>query len=227
MRFLLATFSFLLIGLCAQAQTSKPIRWSISLSKSEVKQGETIEIIMTAEINADWYLYSSDFNPDLGPTVSSVQFENNDSFKSLGNLKPIGAKEKYDSLWGGKIHYFTKHAEFRQKIKILKTNPKIKGVLSYQVCSDKEGKCIPFDEKILFDKLKVVAAQLTPEKNPTTDNTEATPENSSSSKNTNISKDNLSALEAEKEKLIQKDNNGNDVVVNQLKAFTQKYGGDK
>jgi DsbC/DsbD-like thiol-disulfide interchange protein len=36
--------------------------------------------------------------------------------------------------------------EFRQKVKILGENPIIKGSYSYQVCSDIDGKCIPFDE---------------------------------------------------------------------------------
>ncbi len=226
MRSLLVIFSFLLIGVCVQAQTSKPIRWTFSLSKTEVKQGETIEIIMKAEINADWYLYSSDFDPDLGPTVSSISFTENGSFKSIGNLKPVGAKEKYDSLWGGKIRYFTKYAEFRQKVQLLKTNPVIKGLLSYQVCSDKEGKCIPYEETILFDKLKVVATQVVPEKIPVTIPKDI-PKDTGSAKPVITTKGSLAVLESEKNKLVKKDSNGKDVAVEQLKTFSQKYGGDK
>jgi hypothetical protein len=223
MRLLLVVISLFISGLCAQAQTAKPIHWTMSLSKTEVKQGDVIEIIMKAEISPEWYLYSSDFSPDLGPTVSSITFTENGSFKAMGNLKPVGAKEKYDSLWEGKIRYFVKYAEFRQKVKILKVNPVIKGMLSYQVCSDKEGKCIPYDENILFNKLKVIASEIVPDKTPVTVNKKeevvtpaATP-----------TKNNLSALEAEKEKLIQKDNNGKDIAVEQLKTFSQKYGGNK
>lgn len=228
MRYLLITFSFLFLSICVQAQTAKPIRWSFSLSKNEVKQGESIEIIMNAEISTDWYLYSSDFNPDLGPTVSSIVFENNGSFKAVGKLMPIGAKEKYDSLWDGKIRYFTKHAAFRQKIKILKTNPILKGTLIYQVCSDKEGKCIPYEETILFDKLTVIAAAIVPEKTLTAVVIgKEIIKNSSTTEMPAFSISNLAALESKKEKLIKKDHNGNDVVIAQLKMFTQKYGGNK
>jgi thiol:disulfide interchange protein DsbD len=216
MRLLLGFILVFFIGLCAQAQTVKPIRWTISLSKKEVKQGETIEIIMRAEINSDWYLYSSDFDPNLGPTVTSVAFEKSEGYKPTGALKAIDAKEKYDSLWEGKVRYFTKHAEFRQKIKILKTNPVLKGILMYQVCSDKEGKCIPYEEPIFFDNLKVAAAAVEPEEN-TTKPTQQNP----------TSEDRLQDLESQKSKLVQKDKNGNDVAKEQLKEFAQKYGGDQ
>ena len=227
MRFLLFIFSLLFFGICAQAQTAKPIRWSFSLSKNEVKQGEVIEIIMKAEILTDWYLYSSDFDPDLGPTVSSIVFENNGSFKAAGKLVPIAPKEKYDSLWGGKVRYFTKHAEFRQKVKVLKINPVIKGNLMYQVCSDKEGKCIPYEETVLFNKLIVIASAIVPEKTPTVAVKKETEKITPIAETPVASTDKPSSLESEKEKLIQKDVNGKDVVVDQLKMFTQKYGGNK
>lgn len=232
MRFLLAVILLVFSGFCVHAQTVKPIRWTLTLSKENVKQGETIEIVLKADINADWYLYSSDFDPNLGPMVSTVSFENNGSFKLVGPLKPVGAKEKYDSLWEGKVTYFIKHAEFRQKIKILKTNPVVKGVLMYQVCSDKEGKCIPYEEPILFNKLKVTAAEIAPEKQlAETSQTEAPSKTEKepvlTEKESASSGDQLTRLEAEKAKLVQKDSKGNDSAIRQLKAFAQKYGGDK
>jgi hypothetical protein len=232
MRLLLVIILIAISGFCVQAQTVKPIRWTFSLSKNEIKQGEFVEIIMKAEISADWYLYSSDFDPSLGPTVTSVSFENNNSFKTVGSLKAVNPKEKYDSLWEGKVRYFIKYAEFRQRIKVLTTKPVLKGLLMYQVCSDKEGKCIPYEENLLFDKLKVSIAEVLPEKQQTSDTpktvekTPETPTNLPDNSSTS-SKDRLSALESEKKKLIEKDNKGNDVAVEQLKEFVQKYGGDK
>jgi len=169
-------------------------------------------------------LYSSDFDADLGPTVSSITFVENGSYKVVGKLIPVGAKEKYDSLWGGKIRYFTRTAEFRQKVKILKTNPTLKAMLIYQVCSDKEGKCIPYEENILIDNLKVIAATVSPEKKEQVVATEVS-ENREEDKSK--SKDRLSELESTKAILLQKDRDGNDIAVKQLRTFTQKYGGDK
>src|SRR5690606_30332971 len=51
--------------------------------------------------------------------------------------------------------YFTKTAEFRQTIKILKKDPVIKGTYAYQVCSDIDGKCISFDDEFEFSGFTV------------------------------------------------------------------------
>ena len=34
----------------------------------------TAQIIFTAKIDPDWYLYSSDFDPELGPNVTTFVF---------------------------------------------------------------------------------------------------------------------------------------------------------
>jgi hypothetical protein len=211
------------------AQTSKPIKWSFSLSKTEAKQGEIIEVILKAEISHDWYLYSSDFDPDLGPTVTTLEIEKNETVRAIGSLKPIGAKEKYDSIWGGKIRYFTKHAEFRQKVMLLKVNPTIKGTLIYQVCSDKEGKCIPFEETILLNKIKVTPVEFKPEKTEVKPpaKIDNIPTKDSTSGKDNSAPSRLAELEQQKEQLIEREPDGTDRTINQLKSFSQKYGGGK
>jgi hypothetical protein len=55
----------------------------------------------------------------------------------------------------GEIKYFKGTGEFRQKVKITDKNPVISGGYSYQVCSDVDGKCIPFDDEFTFDQIKV------------------------------------------------------------------------
>jgi len=160
MRFLIVIISVLVSIMSLLAQTAKPIKWNIGLSKNEVKKGSTVEIIFKAEIKGDWYLYSSDFDPELGPTVTVFELENSPNYKKSGLLVPINAKTKYDSLWGGNITYFTKIAEFRQKIKILGSNPVIKGTLLYQVCNDNDGKCVQYEEVILFDNINVIEVKV-------------------------------------------------------------------
>jgi thiol:disulfide interchange protein len=73
----------------------------------------------------------------------------------VGKIKPIGAKKKYDELWGGEYTYFTKKAEFRQRIRVLQDNPLIKGSFEYQVCSEKDGKCVPGEEAFDFTGIRL------------------------------------------------------------------------
>lgn len=137
------------------AQVLQPASWSHGVSDSSPKVGDEIELIFTATIDSKWYLYSSDFELNPGPIPTSFTFEPHPSYELLGEIIPVNPSRKFDDIWEGEISYFKGTAEFRQKVRILSDKLIIKGTYSYQVCSDIDGKCIPFDEDFLFDDLKV------------------------------------------------------------------------
>jgi thiol:disulfide interchange protein len=148
---------FIIHGL--YAQILEPAEWSYEVSKKEVQSGDQVELIFKAIIDPNWYLYSSDFDPDLGPMLTEFSFEANSSYELVGGIVPIDPKKKYDEIWEGEISYFKGTAEFRQKIKITGANPLIQGSYSYQVCSDVDGKCIPFEEDFVFDDIKTLPGE--------------------------------------------------------------------
>lgn len=136
-----------LVSFNISSQVLKPISWNVDLSNEKPEIGEEIVIKFSAKIEEDWYLYSSDFDPDLGPMVTTFLFEENDTYELVGEIEPINPSKKYDStIWMGEYTYFKKEGVFRQKVKVLKENFNIKGSYSYQVCTDVDGKCIPFDD---------------------------------------------------------------------------------
>lgn len=149
---ILCLLVFIFLGhLAIHAQVLKPAKWSYKLSKDKVKVGEEVDLIFKVDIQDEWYLYSSDFDPELGPMVTEFTFKPSDTYELVGDIKPIGAKEKYDEIWEGTYTYFTKKAEFRQTIKILSPDSKeVEGNYAYQVCTDVDGRCIPFDEDFVF-----------------------------------------------------------------------------
>lgn len=138
-----------------EAQILKPAKWTTKASDKTVGIGEEIDLIFLVDIQKDWYLYSTDFDPELGPMVTEFVFTPNDTYKLVGDIKPIGSKEKYDDLWEGYVTYFTGKAEFRQTIQVLKSGLEIKGTYEYQVCTDIDGKCIPFDDEFVFSGFTV------------------------------------------------------------------------
>ncbi len=139
-----------LVPIFSIGQILTPAKWSNKLSNASPSVGETIDVVFTATIEKDWYLYSSDFDPDLGPMVTEFEFEPNDTYELVGGIVPQNPKKKYDSLWEGEYTYFKEKGAFIQKVKILKENYKINGLYLYQVCSDVDGKCIPFEEEFEF-----------------------------------------------------------------------------
>lgn len=137
------------------AQIIPPPKWNVKASKQEVKIGETIEIIFTAQIDKDWYIYSNDFDPDCGPILTTFNFKPHESFELIGETKAINAQKKIDEIFDCEVKYHKGTAEFRQKVKILKSKLSISGAYDYQMCSDIDGKCIPFDDDFVVSGIKV------------------------------------------------------------------------
>ncbi|MGB3466181.1 MAG: cytochrome c biogenesis protein CcdA [Cyclobacteriaceae bacterium] len=132
----------LLIPFTGTAQILKKATWQYHLEPKDPKAGDEAELVFDVVIEQDWYLYSTDFDLDPGPVLTTFDFEADESYELIGDIKPIGAKEKYDDIFEGDYTYFTVKAEFRQKLKILSDDFSIKGVYEYQVCSEVDGKCI-------------------------------------------------------------------------------------
>ncbi len=145
----------LIIPVLSNAQILKPSKWSFSFSNESPKAGDEVELIMEVKIDDGWYLYSSDFDPDLGPMVTEVVFEEHPSFEVLGKLEPVGASKKYDEIWEGDVTYFKETGKFIQKIKVLDENYQINGEVAFQVCTEIDGKCIPGDAQFTFPASRV------------------------------------------------------------------------
>lgn len=157
-RFYIFLVPLLFLGTVGQGQILKPSSWSYDVSAQEVKVGEEVDLIFNAKIIPQWYLYSSDFDPDLGPIVTTFSFQKHPSYALVGKVKAINPKKKYDKLWDGEYTYFTKTGQFRQRVKVLQINPVIKGTYEFQVCSEASGQCINGENDFNFTQLKVLPA---------------------------------------------------------------------
>ncbi|TFV95845.1 DUF255 domain-containing protein [Algoriphagus kandeliae] len=136
-----------LISLGTQAQIISPPQWTISLSPAQPQVGEEAKLILQAQIPAGWYIYGTDFDPDLGPLVTTLILDESQAFERVGDLKEIEGKKKFDEIFEGDITYFIKEGRFEQTLKI-NSSGMISGVLEYQMCSDLTGQCINYEEDI-------------------------------------------------------------------------------
>ncbi|WP_335965514.1 cytochrome c biogenesis protein CcdA [Galbibacter sp. PAP.153] len=150
MRHLKLMLVFILVLLCqiGQSQVMEAPEWKAEVQESTVAKGDTITVLFTAEIPQDWYMYSSDFDSNLGPLVTEIKFNESEQFERLGGFEPIGQKKKYDELFEGEYTYFTKIAKFKQRFIVNSEHPDINATASYQICSDVNGQCIPFESDI-------------------------------------------------------------------------------
>tara|TARA_R110002111_G_scaffold242457_2_gene304417 strand:+ start:393 stop:866 length:474 start_codon:yes stop_codon:yes gene_type:complete len=141
----------LLIGTTITAQVLTPAKWQYQLSKQDTKQGEILELIFKIKLEDTWHLFSNIQSYTLGPLPTSFEFEPNDGYQLIGDIKAIGVQNEYDKVFEVTVNYFEHTAEFRQKIKILSKNPVVKGYYEYQVCNSIDGKCILGEDDFEFN----------------------------------------------------------------------------
>jgi thiol:disulfide interchange protein DsbD len=132
---------FLLIGisLSINAQIFNPVSW-----KTEVKQLENgeFELLIHAEIEEGWHLYSQHLPSDDGPIATEFTFPEEEGFELLGAVKEPKPKHEYDPNFDMELSYFEEEVIFVQRVKRTNAGAKeLSGEVYFMVC-DAE-KCLP------------------------------------------------------------------------------------
>jgi thiol:disulfide interchange protein len=126
----------------------KPPKWTFTLEPKELQVGEKATLVIEAEIPMGWYIYSNDFDKNLGPLLTEFIPAKSTDFEIAEILKAINPKKKYEEVWEGDVTYFLGKGRFEQPITIKATSGTIKGNLEYQMCSDLTGQCINYEQDI-------------------------------------------------------------------------------
>lgn len=137
---------FLLISFFAQAQLVKPPKWTFTFEPKELQVGETATLVFDLEIPIGWYVYSNDFDEDLGPWLTKFIPSESKNYSITSSLQAINPKKKFDEVWEGDVTYFMGKGRFEQPILIQSTSGVIEGTLRYQMCNDVS--CTNFEDDI-------------------------------------------------------------------------------
>ncbi|MFZ4799382.1 MAG: cytochrome c biogenesis protein CcdA [Bacteroidia bacterium] len=150
-------FSFTFSNLYAQLKNVPT--WKINSSKKEAKVSDIIDVVLTSVIEKDWYMYSNDMDPNLGPITAEFTWAKDKSYQLVGKTIPIGSHKHYEEVWPGTVSTMKGTAKFIQKVKILSVNPKIKVAIYFQECSEVTGMCMPpYEQEYELKNLKVITA---------------------------------------------------------------------
>lgn len=130
---------YLLVAICAFAQSSKQVNWSFTANKIADK---TYEVHLKAEIGHGFHMYAQ--NPGVeGPQPTHFEFVRNPLTSLDGKVKENGKIiKKFESAWNGSVNYFEQSVEFIQVVRLkgnIKTN--LTGTVQFMVCDD--NKCLP------------------------------------------------------------------------------------
>lgn len=122
------------------SQIPDPISWNFSTKKTGDK---TYEILLTANIQSGWHLYSQVQPQDAIAIPTDIKFKANPILSLEKNIKEVGKMEKFhDEVLKVSANQYSEKVVFVQVAK-LKANAKtnISGSVEYQTCDDK--KCLP------------------------------------------------------------------------------------
>ena len=130
---------FALSSLVTFGQIFDPVEWSFDVNRISATKAE---LIVKAEIEDVWHLYSQFLPRDDGPIATSFNFDASDDYKLIGKVEEEGAITAYDSVNMMELSFFEHKAIFKQEIEVL--NPgdfAVSGYLEFMVCND--VRCLP------------------------------------------------------------------------------------
>jgi len=142
MKTIIFSLALFLTTLVAQAQIVNPTTWEFDSKQN----GNEVELIFKATIEAGWHLYDTDL-PDGGPIATSFVFADSTKFEFVGKIQKNPEPEiHYDETFQMDVGYFGEQVVLTQKIKLHNSDPvKIDGFVLFMSCNDET--CTPPNEE--------------------------------------------------------------------------------
>jgi thiol:disulfide interchange protein DsbD len=129
---------FVSIAATAFAQLD-PVKWSFEVQQINAQE---YDLIITADIERGWSVYSQHLEAQSGPIPTSFSFDESSDIQLVGNTIESGnKKEAFDQTFGVKIVKFSNKARFTQRVKVAHNTDIVKGKLTYMTCDDTS--CLP------------------------------------------------------------------------------------
>lgn len=142
MKFFLVSF-LVLLGVQVQAQVLNPVKWTYEAKKIDAKN---YELIITANIDPGWHIYTLDHKGDIG-VATSFKFNKNPLGEAKGSVKTLAKpKKSKDPSTGQMVAFYEGKVIFTQVISLkapVKTT--YTGTVEFMACDDK--KCLAPTEK--------------------------------------------------------------------------------
>lgn len=132
------------------SQVLDPVKWSFS---HKDLGNNLYELQFIATIDRGWHLYSQDI-PEGGPVPTSFHIEKNSNITLIDTVIEPKAISENDPNFDMILKFFDKKAVFKQKVRVLKTQPTtVKGYLEFMCCDDRQ--CLaPQEIEFSFELIK-------------------------------------------------------------------------
>ncbi len=138
MKHLFFSLVFIFIGSLLFAQET-PVKWSFTAEKVSEQE---YDLVITANIETGWSIYSQYLESDEGPIRTEFEFKSSNDLQLIGKTAESGnKKESYDDLFGMNLIKYSKKAEFTQRVKVTNPSEPVSGFVTYMSCD--ATSCLP------------------------------------------------------------------------------------
>ena len=138
----MACLTFVALG--ASAQIEDPVTWKFGLYPSE--QEGMHDLVVHAEVDTCWHIYSQDNDPNDGPVPTEFAFEWPAGVTAEGNMTECTPIEEYDPNFMLDLKFFEENVYWHQTLDLsgASSDAVIKGYVYFMVCD--ASMCLPPEE---------------------------------------------------------------------------------
>ena len=138
----MACLTFVALG--ASAQIEDPVTWKFGLYPSE--QDGMHDLVVHAEVDTCWHIYSQDNDPNDGPVPTEFAFEWPAGVTAQGNMNECTPIEEYDPNFMLDLKFFEENVYWHQTLDLsgASSDAVIKGYVYFMVCD--ASMCLPPEE---------------------------------------------------------------------------------
>ena len=138
----MACLTFVALG--ASAQIEDPVSWKFGLYPSE--QDGMHDLVVHAEVDTCWHIYSQDNDPNDGPVPTEFAFEWPAGVTAQGNMNECTPIEEYDPNFMLDLKFFEENVYWHQTLDLsgASSDAVIKGYVYFMVCD--ASMCLPPEE---------------------------------------------------------------------------------
>ena len=138
----MACLTFVALG--ASAQIEDPVTWNFGLYPSE--QDGMHDLVVHAEVDTCWHIYSQDNDPNDGPVPTEFAFEWPAGVTAQGNMNECTPIEEYDPNFMLDLKFFEENVYWHQTLDLsgASSDAVIKGYVYFMVCD--ASMCLPPEE---------------------------------------------------------------------------------
>lgn len=138
----MACLTFVALG--ASAQIEDPVTWKFGLYPSE--QEGMHDLVVHAEVDTCWHIYSQDNDPNDGPVPTEFAFEWPAGVAAQGNMNECTPIEEYDPNFMLDLKFFEENVYWHQTLDLsgASSDAVIKGYVYFMVCD--ASMCLPPEE---------------------------------------------------------------------------------